>query len=66
MDYDTSLNKRFSLSGHHGVKFNALAYGLLNDGKKKFNQHTLITGLSYNYRSAKFQFSIFCFFLSRV
>ncbi len=58
MDYDASLNKRFSLSGHHGVKFNTLAYGLLNDGKKKYNKHTLITGLSYSYQSAKVQFSI--------
>ncbi|QUJ69012.1 DUF560 domain-containing protein [Photobacterium sp. GJ3] len=53
--FEASLNKRFSLSGHHGISFLGLAYGDNYVHHSQYNEHTLLTYLGYSYHTADYQ-----------
>lgn len=53
--FEASLNKRFSLSGHHGISFLGLAYGDNYINHSQYNEHTLLTYLGYSYHTAQYQ-----------
>lgn len=58
IDFDASLNKRFSLEGHHGISFRGLSYGSVYNNHAQFNEHTLIASLGYSFHSAENRFSL--------
>ena len=58
VDFNASLNKRISLSGHHGIAFSGLAYGSSYLDNDKFNEQTLITSLGYSYQNANNKFTL--------
>lgn len=57
-DFDGTLNKRISLSGHHGLVFNNLAYGSNYKDHSQYNEQTLITSLGYSYQNAGNEVSV--------
>lgn len=57
-DFDGTLNKRFSLSGHHGIVLNNLAYGSHYRDHSQYNEQTLVTSLGYSYQSAGNEVSV--------
>lgn len=58
IDYDASLNRRFSLSGHHGLQLRSFAYGTNYQNHKEHNEQTLNVTFGYSYQTAKHQISI--------
>ena len=50
--YETTLEKRFFLSGHNSVFVRALGYGDIHDGHHERNQGTLTASAGYRYRDA--------------
>lgn len=53
--FEASLNKRISLSGHHGISFLGLAYGENYAHHRQYNEHTLLSSLGYSYHTANYQ-----------
>ncbi|MCM0147959.1 surface lipoprotein assembly modifier [Photobacterium galatheae] len=53
--FEASLNKRISLSGHHGISFLGLAYGENYIHHSPYNEHTLLSYLGYSYHTANYQ-----------
>lgn len=58
IDFNASLNKRTSISGHHGLQFNGLAYGSSYQNNRQFNDATIIASLGYSYHDANNRFSL--------
>lgn len=55
-DYEATLNKRWSVSGQHGVALKAFGYGRAYDGYKNHNEMTLSLNAGYSYQDQKNQF----------
>ncbi|NRA82266.1 MAG: DUF560 domain-containing protein [Gammaproteobacteria bacterium] len=58
LDFNASLNKRVSLSGHHGLVFRSLAYGATYPGHSQFNEQTMIASLGYSFHDADDRLSL--------
>ena len=58
MDLDASLNRRISLTGHHGIQLRSFAYGTNYQNHKEHNQHTFNIAMGYSYQTASHQLSI--------
>jgi len=58
LDFDASLNRRFSLAGHHGIQLRTFAYGTSYQSHKEHNEQTLNIALGYSHQTAKNQLSI--------
>ncbi|MFA0712081.1 surface lipoprotein assembly modifier [Vibrio splendidus] len=53
IDYEASLNKRTSLTGHHGVSFSGLTYGTRYSGHDEYDEQTVKASFGYSYQSQR-------------
>ena len=51
MDLDVSLNRRMSLTGHHGIQLRSFAYGTNYQNHKEHNQHTFNIAMGYGHQT---------------
>ncbi|WP_417578686.1 surface lipoprotein assembly modifier [Nitrincola sp.] len=58
VDYELSLNRQFSLSGHHGMYVRALWYGQSYEDTREYNESTLNLQLGYRYQNQRDQFRL--------
>ncbi|MFN3883036.1 MAG: surface lipoprotein assembly modifier [Nitrincola lacisaponensis] len=58
VDYEFSLNRQFSLSGHHGMYVRALWYGQSYDETREYNESTLNLQSGYRYQDQRHQFRL--------
>ncbi|MGB0895614.1 MAG: surface lipoprotein assembly modifier, partial [Parashewanella sp.] len=55
LEFEASVNKRFSLAGHHGLIFRSLLFGNVYHNHTQFNENTLTSKFGYSYQNAKNQ-----------
>lgn len=55
IDYETSLSKRWSLSGNHGISFRGMSYGQIYNQQPDYNELTFNFNAGYNYDNQKNQ-----------
>ncbi|MFB9214133.1 surface lipoprotein assembly modifier [Vibrio sinaloensis] len=58
LDYEASLNKRFSLSGHHGIVVQGQTYGSQYRHHEDYNENTSRIALGYSYHSQAHRISL--------
>ncbi len=58
LDYEATLNKRFALSGHHGVFFRSLLFGQSYKDHSYYNESQITSQLGYSYHTQRNQFSL--------
>ncbi len=58
VNLEASLNRRVSVSGHHGVKLNLVAYGTSYPNQSEFNEFTYKTFIGYGYQDAHLDWSL--------
>ena len=56
-DYEATLNKRISISGHHGLFVRSLLYGQAYEKESKYNEATVINNAGYSYHDARNQYA---------
>lgn len=56
IDFDFSLQKRFAMSGHHGIEVSALLYGNLYQDYSEYNDNTALVKVGYSYQDEKNQY----------
>lgn len=49
IDFEASINKRFSLSRHHGIHLQGLTYGTNYANNSDYNEHTSRIGFGYSF-----------------
>lgn len=57
-DYDTNINKRISISGHHGLQFEALSYGSFYQKNSQYNQGTSALSTGYSFQNSLTRLSV--------
>ena len=58
LDYELTLNKRFALSGHHGLFSRTLLFGQNYKDHSTYNESQLNTQFGYSYHDRRNQYSI--------
>ncbi|WP_417510393.1 surface lipoprotein assembly modifier [Methylophaga sp.] len=58
LDYEMTLNKRFALSGHHGLFFRSLWFGQSYKDHSIYNESQLSTQFGYSYHDMRNQYSL--------
>ncbi|ODN66113.1 porin family protein [Methylophaga muralis] len=58
VDYELTLNKRFALSGHHGLFFRSLWFGQSYKDHSIYNESQLSTQFGYSYHDMRNQYSL--------
>ncbi|MBI1453302.1 DUF560 domain-containing protein [Acinetobacter sp. FL51] len=51
LDYEATLNKRWSVNGQHGIALKAFGYGRAYDDHQNYNEMTLSLNVGYSYQS---------------
>lgn len=58
LDYEMTLNKRFALSGHHGLFSRSLLFGQSYKDQMIYNESQLSTQFGYSYHDMRNQYSL--------
>lgn len=58
LDYEASLNKRFSLTGHHGISLHGQTYGSQYHHNEDYNENTARLSIGYSYHSQAHRLSL--------
>ncbi|HDY85901.1 hypothetical protein LCGC14_0467940 [marine sediment metagenome] len=58
IDYEATLNKRFAISGHHGIFFRSLLYGQNYKDQSIYNESQLNSQIGYSYHDRRNQYSL--------
>lgn len=58
LDYEMTLNRRFTLSGHHGLFFRGLLFGQSYKEHSIYNESQISTQLGYSYHNMRNQYSL--------
>lgn len=58
LEYEMTLNKRFALSGHHGLYFRSLLFGQSYENDSAYNESQLNTQFGYSYHTLRNQLSL--------
>lgn len=56
--YEANIQRRFSLTGHHGVSLNALAFGDSYPHAQAYSQHYAGADIAYSYKNVKHEWRI--------
>lgn len=58
LDYEMTLNRRFALSGHHGLFFRGLLFGQSYKEHSIYNESQISTQFGYSYHNMRNQYSL--------